>query len=119
MSTVSSTSTRSTTASRSVSAVFAGLPSGALAAGAFYSHLGATAAHDANDRIVYDTATGKLFYDADGAGGAAAKLFAIVIDHPHVLASDFSWREVSTEATYAGRGVTLCVGRNSEAYSAY
>ena len=74
-------------------ATFAGLPSGALAAGAFYSHLGAHAAHDANDRIVYDTATGKLFFDADGAGGTAAKLFAIVVDHPHVLRATSWWRK--------------------------
>ena len=50
---------------------------------------GAAAAHDANDRIIYDTASGKLYFDADGAGGAAAKLFAIAIDHPTILAGDF------------------------------
>jgi Ca2+-binding RTX toxin-like protein len=68
---------------------FAALPNGVLAAGEFYAHPGATAAHDASDRIVYDTTTGRLFYDADGAGGTAAKLFAVLIDHPQIVAGDF------------------------------
>ena len=49
--------------------------SGTLAAGAFV--LG-TAAADADDRILYDSATGKIFYDADGNGAGAAVLFAQV-----------------------------------------
>jgi Ca2+-binding RTX toxin-like protein len=35
-----------------------------------------TAAQDANDRIIYDSGTGALFYDADGAGGNAQVQFA-------------------------------------------
>lgn len=54
-------------------AVFSTLTPGALAAGAF--HLG-TAAADAEDRLIYDQATGRLFYDADGNGAGAAILFA-------------------------------------------
>ena len=46
---------------------------GRLAAGAF--NLG-TVATDADDRIIYNTDTGALFYDADGVGGVAAAQFA-------------------------------------------
>lgn len=49
------------------------LPAGALAGAAF--HLGAAAA-DADDRILYDPASGALLFDPDGSGSAAAILFA-------------------------------------------
>jgi len=49
------------------------LAAGILSAGAFY--IGA-AAHDANDRIIFNHVTGELFYDADGTGSAAAVRFA-------------------------------------------
>ncbi|HSV71345.1 MAG TPA: calcium-binding protein [Methylibium sp.] len=55
-------------------AVFAGIgPVGQLAASAL--RLGG-AAVDADDRVIYDTATGNLSYDADGSGAGAAVLFA-------------------------------------------
>ena len=38
----------------------------------FYAASGATAGHDADDRLVYDTANGNLYYDADGSGEAEA-----------------------------------------------
>ena len=34
----------------------------------FYSAIGATGGHDADDRIVYDTGSGNLYYDPDGSG---------------------------------------------------
>ncbi|WP_310467051.1 calcium-binding protein [Sphingomonas sp.] len=54
--------------------IFGALPSsGTLAPAAF--HIG-TAAHDADDRIIYDTTTGRIYYDADGNGAGAQVLFA-------------------------------------------
>lgn len=55
---------------------FAGiLESGALDPGAFRY---GTQAQDADDRILYQSYTGKIFYDPDGAGGVDAVLFAQV-----------------------------------------
>jgi serralysin len=59
---------------------------GGLNANAFFA---GTAAHDADDRIIYDSATGNLFYDADGNGAGAAVLFANLQTHPVIAASDF------------------------------
>ena len=67
-------------------AVFAGLALGALTAGAFRT--GAAAA-DADDRIIYNGATGQLFFDPDGVGGAAQVQFATLTGAPAINASDF------------------------------
>ncbi|MFW2831124.1 GH12 family glycosyl hydrolase domain-containing protein [Sphingomonas sp. ID0503] len=48
-----------------------------------------TQALDANDRIIYDKASGDIFYDADGAGGKAAVHFAEVAPNTILNASDF------------------------------
>jgi serralysin len=68
------------------SAVFNGLGLGALAAGAFNT---GSAASQTDDRIIYNTATGALLFDADGSGGAAAIQFALLSGHPSVTAADF------------------------------
>ncbi|MFJ5486731.1 hypothetical protein ACIKTA_03430 [Hansschlegelia beijingensis] len=68
--------------------VFVGLADGALAADAFY--VGA-AAHDADDRIIYDQASGSLFFDRDGIGATyAAVRFAVLANHATIDADDFS-----------------------------
>jgi Ca2+-binding RTX toxin-like protein len=67
-------------------AVFAGIgPVGALAASRF--HTGASAA-DALDRVIYDKATGKLYFDVDGSGAAATILFATVAANTTLTAAD-------------------------------
>ncbi len=67
-------------------AVFAGLATGALASGAFVI---GTAAQDANDRIIYDSTTGALYFDADGNGVGAAVQFAMLNAGLTLTATDF------------------------------
>jgi Ca2+-binding RTX toxin-like protein len=59
---------------------------GALGANAFA--FGAQA-QDADDRIIYNSATGQLYFDADGNGAGAAVQFATLDTHPAIAASDF------------------------------
>ena len=59
---------------------------GDLTADAFYA---GTKAHDATDRIIYDKATGKLWYDADGFGSGAAIQFATLDKGLVLTAADF------------------------------
>jgi len=56
----------------------------------FYAAAGATGGHDADDRIVYNTSTGQLFYDADGDGAGAAQLIATFGGGVNVAASDIT-----------------------------
>jgi Ca2+-binding RTX toxin-like protein len=68
------------------SAIFTALTPGALAAGALVI---GTAAADGDDRIIYDSSTGLLSYDADGAGGAAQTEFAVLPGSLPLTNSDF------------------------------
>ena len=63
-----------------------GMPAGALDPNAVFA---GTAAHDADDRIIYDSASGNLYFDADGNGAGAAVQFAHVDPGTMVAASDF------------------------------
>lgn len=48
-----------------------------------------TAAKDANDFILYDSSTGKVFYDADGNGSGKPVEFITLTGAPSLLFSDF------------------------------
>ena len=69
-------------------AIFAGIGTpGSFDADAFFA---GPAAHDVDDRIIYDQTSGLLYYDADGNGAGAAVLFAGVAGYPNLTASDFT-----------------------------
>jgi len=72
-------------------AVYSGLGGiGDLAPGQFWSGAGVTGGHDADDRIVYNTKTGVLYYDADGSGSGAAVQVALIgaATHPALAYAD-------------------------------
>jgi serralysin len=60
-----------------------------LSAGEFYAHRGATHGHDKNDRIIYNTKSGKLFYDDDGSRPDTAIHFATLTHKPALDHGDF------------------------------
>lgn len=66
--------------------IFSALPAGALSSGNFAK---LTDANVASARIVYDSATGSLFYDADGAGSAPDVKFAVLTPGLALTAADF------------------------------
>lgn len=69
-------------------AIFTALTAGALPASAFKDT--ADGPKDADDRIIYNSATGNLYYDADGSGAAFGNVkFASLTGAPALAASDF------------------------------
>lgn len=69
--------------------LYTALTAGTLTAAAFYAAAGAVKGHDATDRIVYNTTTGDLYYDADGSGAGVATKFATLTAHPTITNADF------------------------------
>lgn len=61
---------------------------GTLAAGAFKDLGAAGAILDADDRILYDSRTGAVSYDADGSGSADALQFALLTSRPVLTFQD-------------------------------
>ncbi|EEW24098.1 M10 family metallopeptidase C-terminal domain-containing protein [Rhodobacter ferrooxidans] len=70
------------------SAVFAGLAAGGLAATAFASNLTGLAT-DALDRIIYESDTGRLMFDADGTGAGAGVQFGLLATSLTLTNGDF------------------------------
>jgi len=68
--------------------IFSALSPGALRADAF-KDVGTGGTVDASDRIVYDSRTGALSYDADGSGAGAAVQFATLDNRAALNAGDF------------------------------
>jgi Ca2+-binding RTX toxin-like protein len=69
-------------------AVFTAIGS-SLSKSEFYARAGASEAHDTSDHIIYDTSTGRLYYDADALGGRAAIHFATLAGRPTLGVADF------------------------------
>jgi Ca2+-binding RTX toxin-like protein len=68
--------------------VFSGLTTtGPLASAAFWV---GSAAHDSTDRIVYNSSSGALYYDADGSGAGAAVHFANLSTRPSLTYAQFT-----------------------------
>jgi serralysin len=70
----------------SFGSAFPGLPEGQLDASAFRN---GSEARDANDRIIYERSSGRVFFDVDGEGGADKVIFAQVSAGLRLSAADF------------------------------
>lgn len=58
--------------------------------GRFYAAADAVHGHDADDRIIYNTTTGRLYYDANGSAAGGSVLVARLWDVTFLDASDIS-----------------------------
>jgi Ca2+-binding RTX toxin-like protein len=87
-------------------AVFSALGLGTISADQFVI---STAPQDANDRIIYDSNTGGLYYDADGTGGGSGIQFAEVGRGLALTNADF--QAVSGNQLPSFGGGRLPVGR--------
>jgi Ca2+-binding RTX toxin-like protein len=67
-------------------------PSGRFASSdaRFHAAPGAAGGHDVDDRVIYNTTTGQLWYDADGSGSGGAQLIATLEGAPSLSASQIS-----------------------------
>jgi len=91
---------------------FALLASEALSLSAL--RIGAAAA-DANDYIIYNSATGALFFDADGNGAGAAVQFATLAANLNLTAADFVVSGPPNHTPTISSPATASVAENSPA----
>ncbi|MGP3699761.1 calcium-binding protein, partial [Rhodobacter sp. NSM] len=69
-------------------AVFTRLAAGTLSTSAFRANATGLAG-DASDRIIYETDTGKLYFDLDGTGSGKAVVFAVLHPGLSLTSADF------------------------------
>lgn len=67
--------------------VFSALGIGGLASTAFASGAGLTYALDASDRIIFNSSTGNLYYDADGNSGGFSTIQFAHLNNVHALSA--------------------------------
>ena len=65
-----------------------GFSSEDLVSGQFRSGAGITTANTGTQRVIYNTTTGDLYFDADGAGGVDAVKFAVLSNHAALTFTD-------------------------------
>jgi len=70
-------------------AIFSKLTSTGTLSSSFFRANTTGTAQDANDYIVYETDTGKLFYDSNGNASGGSIQFAILTGAPTITAADF------------------------------
>jgi trimeric autotransporter adhesin len=90
-------------------------PSGGFAAGdaRFHAAAGATAGHDADDRVVFNTSTGQLFYDADGNGSGAAALIVTLQVGATLVATDIAVDNGTAPPPSGGQTINGTAGNDS------
>jgi hypothetical protein len=83
-------------------------PSGTFTAGdgRFWAAAGANSGHDADDRVVYNTTTGQLWFDADGSGSGAAQLLGTLQGAPTLAATDISVMSRAVQGTAGDDSIT-------------
>jgi hypothetical protein len=59
---------------------------GALGAARFFA---GAAAHDIDDRIIYNQTTGNVFFDSNGNAAGGATLLATLLNKPVLTSGDF------------------------------
>jgi Ca2+-binding RTX toxin-like protein len=79
----------------------------------FFAGAGATGGHDADDRVIYDTSTGNVYYDADGSGAGSGQLIATLQGAPALAASDIVVNNGTTPPPPTGQLITGTAGNDS------